>query len=117
MQSEVGRKQVPILSNAALTAVHPLRKQLLPFRPAETGLRQGGGARVVLIETVSAGAFSLAAHHLYQQPRCPVAHTAREVLLPRDVIQSLTGDIGAISQQAVGQRSVQGLAVLGQLAM
>src|SRR5262245_35195537 len=34
--------------------------------PAQAGLRQGGGERAVLVETITAGAFSLAAHQLHQ---------------------------------------------------
>ena len=85
--------------------------------PAQTRLRQGGRSWVVFVETPTAGTFSLAAHHLHQQPRCPVAHTAREVLLPRHIIQSLTGDVGAVAQQSVAQRPMQRSAMLGQATM
>ncbi len=66
MQSEVGRKQVPILGDAALAAVNPLRERLFLPVPAQTGLRQGRRSWVVLVETLPAGAFSLAAQHLHQ---------------------------------------------------
>jgi len=66
VQSEVGRKQVSIFGDAALAAVNPLRKQLLLTLPAQTGLRQGRRSWVVLEERLPAGAFSLAAQHLYQ---------------------------------------------------
>ena len=42
VQSEVGRKQVPIFSDAAAAAVNPLRERLFLTLPAQTGLRQGG---------------------------------------------------------------------------
>jgi hypothetical protein len=93
VQSEVGGEQVAMFSYAALAAVDPLRERLFLAVPAQAGLGQGGGLGVVLVETFPAGAFSLAAQRLHKQPRCPVAHTAREVLLPRDVIQLLARDI------------------------
>jgi hypothetical protein len=66
MQSEVGREQVSIFCGATPATVHPLRERLLLSVPAQTGLRQGGGSWVVLVELLAAGAFSLAAHHLHQ---------------------------------------------------
>src|SRR6202453_5008756 len=89
VQSQVGRKQVPIFGDATPTTVHPLGERLFLTVPAQTCLGQGGCCRVELEEASTAGAFSLAAHHLHQQPRCPVAHTAREVLLPCNVINLL----------------------------
>src|ERR1700682_5795572 len=64
-----------------------------------------------------AAACSLAANHLYEQPRCPVPHTVREVLLPCDVIQLLASDVGATAEEPVGQPTMQRLAVLRQAAV
>jgi hypothetical protein len=69
---------------------------------------------VVLFGWASA---TLAAHHVYEQPRFTVAHTAREVLLPCDVIELLADDVGAVGEQPVGQCPVQRLAVFGQPAV
>ena len=85
----------------ALAAVDPLGERLFLAVPAQAGLRQGRGGGVVFVETFPAGAFSLAAHRLHEQPRCPVAHAAREVLLPCAVIQLLAGDVGAVGEQPV----------------
>jgi hypothetical protein len=117
VQSQVGREQVPIFFDAAPATVDPLGERLFPAVPAQAGLGQGRRFGVVLVETVPAGAFSLAADHLHEQPRCPVAHTAREVLLPCNVIKLLTRYIGAVREQPVGQRPVQRLTVLGQPAV
>src|SRR6202453_3366433 len=117
VQSQVGRKQVPIFCDAAPATVHPLGERLFLTVPAQAGLGQGGCCRVELEEAITAGAFSLAAHHLHQQPRCPVAHTAREVLLPCEVIDLLARYVGAVRQQPVGQTTVQRFAVLGQPAV
>ncbi len=106
VQPEVGRKQVPILCDATPTPVDPLRKRLFLAVPTQTGLRQGSRFGIELVEAITAGAFGLAAHHLHEQPRCPVAHTAREVLLPRNVIKLLADHIGALGAQPVGQRRV-----------
>jgi hypothetical protein len=117
VQSQVGRKQVPVFGDAAPATVHPLGERLFLTVPAQTCLGQGSRCRVELVEASTAGAFSLAAHHLHQQPRCPVTHTAREVLLPCEVIDLLARDVGAVRQQPVGQTTVQRFAVLGQPAM
>ena len=117
VQSEVGGEQVSMLGDAALATVNSLVEQLFLAVPAQAGLGQGGCLRVVLVETFSAGAYSLAAHRLYEHPRCPVPHTAREVLLPRDVIELLARDTRAVGEQPVGQRAMQRLTVLGQPAM
>ena len=100
MQSQVGRKQVPIFFDAAPALVDPLGERLFLSVPTLTRLGQGrGGFGAVLIEAIPAGAFSLAAHHLDEQPRCPAAHTAREVHLPYHVIELLAGDVGAMREQ------------------
>lgn len=117
MQPQEGRKQVPVFFDATLTTVDPLGERLFLTVPTQTALRQGSRSGVELVETITAGAFSLAAHRLHEQPRCPVAHTAREVLLPRHVIKLLARHIGAMAQQPVRQRTVQRLAVLGKSAM
>ena len=118
MQSQVGRKQVPVFFfDAAPAAVDPLGERFFLPVPTQTGSRQGSRVWAVLVEVVTAGAFSLAAHHLHQQSRCPVAHTAREVLLPRNVIQLLAHHIRAVRQQPVGQSTMQCLTVLRQPAM
>jgi hypothetical protein len=106
-----------MLSDAAPATVDPLGEWLFLTVPAQTSLGQGGGIGVVLVETLPAGTCSLAADHLYERPRCPVAHTAWEVLLPRDVIQLLAGNVGAVGEQPVGQPTMQSLAVLGQSAV
>ena len=117
MQSQVSREQVPMFFDTAPAAVDPLRERLFLTFPTQTGLRQGSRVRAVLVEAITAGAFSLAAHHLHEQPRCPVAHTAREVLLPPNVIQLLAHHIRAVREQPVGQRPMQRLTVLRQPAM
>jgi hypothetical protein len=89
VQSQVGREQVPIFVDTAPTAVTPLRERLLLAVPAQARLRQGRGVRVVLVQVISAGAISPTAHHVHEQPRCPITHTAREVLLPCNVIELL----------------------------
>jgi hypothetical protein len=53
---EVGRKQIPIFSDAAPTPVDPFRERPFLTVPAQTRLRQGSGFRVVLIEAIAAGA-------------------------------------------------------------
>src|SRR5271166_4597372 len=117
VQSQVGRKQVPVFFDATLTKVDPLGERLFLTVPAQTGLRQSSRFGVELIESITAGAFGLAAHHFHEQPRCPVAHTAREVLLPREVIKLLARHLGAVREQPVGQRPVQRLAMLAQPAV
>ncbi len=117
VQSQVGRKQVPVLFDATLTTVDPLGERLFLTVPAQTGLRQGGVFGAELIKAITTGAFSLAAHHLHEQPRCPIAHTAREVLLPRNVIKLLARHINTVAKEPISQRTVQRLTVLGQPAM
>jgi hypothetical protein len=114
MQPEVGRKQVPICSDTAPAMVDSLRKRLFLTVPAQAGLGQGSRFRVVLVKAIAAGAFSLAADRRNEQSRCPVPHTAREVLLPSDVIELLARHGGAVREQPVSQRPVQRLAILGQ---
>jgi hypothetical protein len=117
VQSQVGRKQVPVFGDAAPTTVHPLGERLFLAVPAQACLGQGSRSGGALVEVITAGAFSLAAHHLHQQPRCPVAHTAREILLPCEVINLFARYVGAVRQQSVGQTTVQRFAVLGQPAV
>src|SRR5271166_743461 len=117
MQSQVGREQVPMFFDTAPAAVDPLGEWLFLTFPTQAGLRQSSRMGAVLVEAITAGAFSLAAHHLHEQPRCPVAHTAREVLLPTNVIQLLAHHIRAVREQPVGQRPMQRLTVLSQPAM
>src|ERR1700682_1568674 len=103
--------------DTALTPVGPLGERLFLAPPAQTGLGQGRGFGVEFVEMVPAGACSLAANHLYEQPRCPVPHTVREVLLPCDVIQLLASDVGATAEEPVGQPTMQRLAVLRPAAV
>ena len=117
VKSQVRRKQVPIFFDAALAAVDPLRKRLFLAVPAQAGLGQGSRFGAVLVEAIPAGAFSLATNRRNEQSRCSVPHAAREVLLPRDVINLLAHHVGAVSEQPVGQRPVQRLTVLGQPAV
>src|ERR1700737_583850 len=117
VQPEVSGEQVSMFFDAAPAAVDPLRERLFLAVPAQTGLGQGRGFRVELVETITAGACSLAAHHLHQQPWCPIPHTAREVLLPCDEIELLARDISPMGEQLVGQRTVQRLAALSQPAV
>jgi hypothetical protein len=104
VQSQVGREPVPMFGDAALAAVDALGERLFLAVPAQAGLGQGRGIWVVLVEAIAAGTGSLAADHVHEQPRCPVAHAAREVLLPCAVIEVLAGDVGAVREQPVGQR-------------
>src|ERR1700682_5808725 len=106
-----------MLSDAAPATVNPLGEWLFFTVPPQTGLGQGGGIGVVLVETLPAGACSLAADHLHERPWRPVAHTAREVLLPRAVIQLLAGNVGAVGGQPAGPPNMQWRAVLGQSAV
>ena len=62
VQSEVGRKQVPMFLHTAVAAVHPLPEQFFLPVPAQTTLRQGRRVGVVLIEALSAGACAPADH-------------------------------------------------------
>ena len=94
--------------------MNPLGEWLFLAVPARAGLRQGRGVGVELVEAMTAGAFSLAAHHLHEQPGCPVAHTAREVLLPSHVIKLLARHVDTLGEQPVGQRPVQRPTMLGQ---
>jgi hypothetical protein len=85
VQSQLGREQVTIIFDATPATVDPLGERLFLTLPAQAGLGQGCGFGAVLVEAIATGAFSLAADHLNEQPRCPIPHTARKVLLPRDV--------------------------------
>ncbi len=98
VQSEEGGEQVSMLCDTAPAAVDPLGERLFLAVPAQAGLGQGRGLGAVLVGTFPAGAFSLATDHLHEHPRCPVPHTAREVLLPRDVIELLARDIYAVGE-------------------
>ena len=106
VQRQVSREYVPMFFHTAVAAVHPLLERLFLAVPAQTGLRQGSGARVELVETITAGACSLAVDDLHQQPWCPVAHTARKVLLPRNIFQFLARHVGPVAEQLVGQPAV-----------
>ena len=107
MQSQVGGEQVPMFEDAALTAVNPLGERLLLAVPAQAGLGQGRGVGVVLVAAITPGAVSLAAHHLNEQPRCPVPYAAREVLLPCAVIELFAGNVNTMGEQPVGQAPTQ----------
>jgi hypothetical protein len=106
-----------VFFDATPAAVDPLGERLFFTVPAQAVLGQGRGFRVELVEAIPAGAFSLAAQRLHEQPRCPIPHTAREVLLPRDVIQLFASDISSMAEQPVCQRTVQRLTVLGRPAV
>ena len=117
VQPKVGREQVPMICDTARTTVGPLGERLFLAVPAQAGLGQGGSGGAELVETVPAGACSLAANRLHEQPGCPVPHAAREGLLPSHVIELLASNGGAIAEQSVGQAAMQRLAVLSQPAM